>query len=194
MPLAQGRWAAWLTAFFVPLAIAQPAAPSAERLALCAACHGEAGVSVLPGTPSLAAQPGLFVENQLVLIREGVREVAPPMAEALKGMKDAEIRALARYYSALKPPAPAGNADTAMARRARDVAQKAHCASCHLPDYSGREQMPRLAGQREDYLLEAMRAYRDYRRTGGDTLMAAALYGIADADLVALANYLANLP
>jgi cytochrome c553 len=116
------------------------------------------------------------------------------MAEALKGIKDAEIRTLASHYAALRPPAPAGNPDAALARRARDVAQKAHCASCHLPDYSGREQMPRLAGQREEYLLEAMRAYRDYRRTGGDTLMAAALYGIADADLQALANYLANLP
>ena len=185
-----GRWA-WLTALFIGGALAQPLP---ERLAQCAACHGAAGVSAIPGTPSLAAQPSLFIENQLVLIREGVREAAPPMAETLKGIKDAEIRMLASYFAALRPPPPAGNADAAMAQRAREVAQKAHCASCHLPDYSGREQMPRLAGQREDYLLEAMRAYRDYRRTGGDTLMAAALYGIADADLQALANYLANLP
>lgn len=185
-----GRWAA-LTALFIGSALAQ--APQ-ERLAQCAACHGEAGVSEIPGTPSLAAQPALFVENQLVLIREGVREVAPPMAEALKGIKDAEIRKLASHFAALRPPPPAGNADAAMAQRAREVAQKAHCGSCHLPDYSGREQMPRLAGQREEYLLEAMRAYRDYQRSGGDTLMAASLYGIADADLQALANYLANLP
>ena len=185
-----GRWA-WLTALFVGCALAQP---PAERVAQCAACHGPAGVSAIPGTPSLAGQPALFVENQLVLIREGVREVAPPMAAALQGIKDAEIRTLAAYYAALGPPAPAGKPDAALARRAREVARKAHCASCHLPDYSGREQIPRLAGQREEYLLEAMRAYRDYRRTGGDTLMAAALYGLADADLQALARYLASLP
>lgn len=186
-----GRWAAGLTALFIAAAQAQPAA---ERLAQCAACHGADGNSSIPGTPSLAGQPALFIENQLVLIREGIREVTPAMAQALQGMKDAEIRQLASYYAALKPVRPASPADAATAKRAQAVAQKAHCGSCHLPDYSGREQIPRLAGQREEYLLEAMRQYRDNRRSGGDTLMAAALYGIADADLVALARYLASLP
>lgn len=187
----RGRWAAGLTALFIAAAQAQPAA---QRLAQCAACHGRDGNSSIPGTPSLAGQPALFIENQLVLIREGVREVVPAMAEALKGMKDAEIRQLASYYAALKPARTTGPSDAATAQRARAVAQKAHCGSCHLPDYSGREQIPRLAGQREEYLLEAMRQYRDNRRSGGDTLMAAALYGIDDADLVALARYLASLP
>ncbi|HEX5092889.1 MAG TPA: c-type cytochrome [Burkholderiales bacterium] len=185
-----GRWA-WLTAFFIAAAQAQPAA---ERLAPCAACHGAAGVSAVPGTPSLAAQPALFVENQLVLIREGVREVNPAMAAALKGIRDAEIRALAKHYAALAPPRPAEPPDAQTAKRAKTIVRKAHCASCHLPDFAGREQIPRLAGQREEYLLEAMRAYRDNRRSGGDTLMAAALYGIADADLQLLARYLARLP
>ena len=39
--------------------------------------------------------------------------------------------------------------------------------------------MPRLAGQREDYLVAEMRAYRDDKRNGGDTIMAAALYGVS---------------
>ena len=143
---------------------------------------------------ALAGQPELFMENQLVLIREGVREVAPAMAAALNGIKDADIRALARHFAALKPPPPAGKPDAATARRAREVSRKAHCGSCHLPDFSGRDQIPRLAGQREEYLLEAMRAYRDNRRSGGDTIMAASLYGIADADLQVLARFLARLP
>jgi cytochrome c553 len=185
-----GRWA-WLTALFIGAAHAQS---PPERVALCAACHGPAGVSAIPGTPSLAAQPALFLENQLVLIREGVREAGPAMAAALKGIQDAEIRALAKHYAGLKPPAPAGEVDPAVARRARKVAARAYCGSCHLPDYSGRDQIPRLAGQREEYLLEAMRAYRDNRRSGGDTIMAASLYGIADADLQVLARYLARLP
>ena len=55
-----------------PAAVAQI---SAQRLALCAGCHGADGNSQLKGRPSLAAQPKLFLENQLVLIREGVRDV-----------------------------------------------------------------------------------------------------------------------
>jgi cytochrome c553 len=185
-----GRWA-WLTALFISTVGAQTLP---ERLAQCSACHGPEGVSTIPGTPSLAAQPALFVENQLVLIREGVREVNPAMAAALKGVKDAEIRALAKHYAGLAPSRPGEPPDAQTAQRATAIVRKAHCASCHLPDFAGREQIPRLAGQRKEYLLEAMRAYRDNRRSGGDTLMAAALYGIADADLQLLATYLSRLP
>ena len=54
--------------------------------------------------------------------------------------------------------------------------------------------MPRLAGQREEFLAEAMLQFRQNRRPGGDTLMAAALYGIPEADFKALAHYFASLP
>ena len=53
--------------------------------------------------------------------------------------------------------------------------------------------MPRLAGQREDFLAEAMLAYRHNRRPGGDTMMSGALYGIPEADFKALAHYFSRL-
>ena len=183
------RWA-WLTAFFIAPALAQPLP---ERLPLCAACHGPGGNSAIAGTPSLAAQPAIFLENQLVLLREGMREV-PQMAAAVQGLKDAEIRAIARYYAAQKPAAPQGKPDPALMKQGAVLAKKLHCASCHESNYSGREQMPRLAAQREEYLLAAMNAYRNYTRKGGDTLMAAALYGVRDADVRVLAHYLSRLP
>jgi cytochrome c553 len=52
--------------------------------------------------------------------------------------------------------------------------------------------VPRLAGQREEYLESEMRAYRDGTRKGGDTIMAAALYGVSGADIKALAHFLAQ--
>jgi len=51
-----------------------------------------------------------------------------------------------------------------------------------------------LAGQREAYLDAEMRAYRDGKRAGGDTIMAAALYGVSDADIKALAHFLSRQP
>jgi len=39
---------------------------------------------------------------------------------------------------------------------------------CHNPDFSGREPMPRLANQREEYLLKAMQDYRSGNRIGRD--------------------------
>ena len=185
----EGRWA-WLTAFFILPALAQPLP---ERLALCAACHGEGGNSVIPGTPSLAGQPSIFLENQLVLLREGMREV-PQMTAAVQGLKDAEIQAIARYYASQKPAAPQGKPDPALMKQGAALAKKLHCGSCHEADYRGREQMPRLAAQREEYLVAAMNDFRNYTRKGGDTVMAAALYGVSDADVKALAHYLSRLP
>jgi cytochrome c553 len=181
-----GRWAL-LTALFVSAAAAQ------DRLALCDACHGAGGVSQTAGTPSIAGQPKLFLETQLVLFREEIRK-SPAMQPAVAGLTDKEIVRLADHYAAQPArPAAEGPADAALAKQGLAFAQKNHCASCHLPDYRGRQQIPRLAGQREEYLVESMLAYRDNRRTGGDTIMAAALYGASDADIRALAHYLARL-
>ena len=185
----KGRWA-WLTALFIFPALAQPLP---QRLALCDACHGPGGNSVTAGTPSLAGQPALFLENQLVLLREGMREV-PQMAAAVQGLKDAEIRLIARHYAGQKPAAPRGRPDPALMKQGVALAKKLHCASCHEADFRGREQMPRLAAQREEYLEAAMNGYRNYTRKGGDTMMAAALYGVTDADVKVLAYYLSRLP
>ena len=169
------------------------AAAAQDRVALCDACHGAGGVSQTVGTPSIAGQPKLFLETQLVLFREEIR-TSPPMQAAVNGLTDKEITRLAEHYTA-QPTRPVadGVADAAQVTQATAFAQKQHCGSCHLPDYRGRQQIPRLAGQREEYLVESMLAYRDNRRTGGDTIMAAALYGASDADIRALAHYLARL-
>ena len=168
-------------------------ATAQDRVALCDACHGAGGVSQTAGTPSIAGQPKLFLETQLVLFREGIR-LSPPMQAAVNGLTDQEITRIAAHYAALPARAVAdGPADGAQVRQGMALVQKQHCGSCHLPDFSGRQQIPRLAGQREEYLVESMLAYRDNRRTGGDTIMAAALYGASDADIRALAHYLARL-
>jgi cytochrome c553 len=179
-----------LTALFLSLAAAQP---PQERLKACAGCHGPEGNSAIAGVPSLAGQPKLFLENYLVLTREGVRgnEV---MQKLLHGVPDREIVALAVHYSKLPAKPAEGATDKARFERGRQVVAKNRCGNCHRPDYSGQEQMPRLAGQREDFLLEMMLAYRQNRRKGGDTLMTAALYGIPETDLQAIAHYLARVP
>ena len=78
--------------------------------------------------------------------------------------------------------------------RGAALAERLHCASCHLPGYVGRDQMPRLAGQREEYLLHAMQQYQANERMGIDTSMAATLHGLTQDDLAALAHHLAQTP
>ncbi len=86
----------------------------------------------------------------------------------------------------------AGTTDAALLARGREVAEKNHCGSCHLPNYHGQQQVPRLASQREDFLYEALIAYRQNKRPGGDTIMAASIYGIPEADLKTMAHYFAR--
>lgn len=167
-------------------------AQSAERLAQCAVCHGAKGISVSPQIPSLAAQPKIFVENQLVLIREGLREV-PQMKGMLDGVPDTELSALASHFQALPAPGPAtGPVQADRLQRGKDLARAALCGTCHLPDYSGRQQIPRLAGQHEAFLLDTMKQFRDHAGPGRDTIMSASLLGINDAQLADLAHYFAH--
>lgn len=165
---------------------------SAQRLALCAACHGADGNSQIKGIPSLAAQPKLFLENQLVLIREGVRDI-PSMKGMLNGVSDVEVTALAKYY-ADKPLAPVPtDRDAEVFARGGKLAEGMRCGICHLPTYLGREQIPRLAGQREDYLLLSMQQFKNNQAIGRDSNMAASVYGVSDQDLQDISYYLARL-
>jgi cytochrome c553 len=184
--LRKGRWAWLATALFISMAFGQ------ERVQLCAACHGADGNSVDPKVPSIAGQPKLFLETQLVLFREELRK-SDLMLPVVKGLKDPQLIALAEHFSKLPAKGmESGAADPALMKTGQERAKALRCGICHLSDFSGQNQVPRLAGQREAYLEGEMRAYRDGKRTGGDTIMAAALYGVGDADLKALAHFLSR--
>ncbi len=163
-----------------------------ERLTVCLACHGAGGLSRVPETPSLAGQPQFFTVAQLFLFRDGRRSSAA-MTAAAKDLTNDDLRALSDYFVKLAPPEPPGEAaDPARAARGRVLAGQHHCTVCHNPDFSGREQMPRLANQREDYLLKAMREYKSGARIGYAGAMAVELRDLTDDDLVALAHYLSH--
>jgi len=95
--------ARWVTRLKAPLLLLLFGAASAQQplratVAVCTDCHGPGGNSQIAQMPSLAGQPKLFIENQLVLIREGLREVAP-MKDVMAGMSDETIIALAQYFA-----------------------------------------------------------------------------------------------
>ena len=177
-------------AMLAPLFSAAQAVPS--RAALCSGCHGPNGNSQLKDVPSLAGQPKIFIENQLVLIREGMRDIAQ-MKGMLDNVPDSELTALAVYYASLPVAKPTAKRQAALFTRGETLSQEMRCGICHLPTYVGREQMPRLAGQREDYLLYTMRAMKANQAVGRDSIMIASLYGISDEDLQAISHYLSRL-
>jgi cytochrome c553 len=177
------------------VAMAADLAAGAAKAQACMACHGPGGVSQMPETPSLAGQPDGFLQWQLVFFRSGTRKnaVMQPIAAALK---DDDIRDLAAFFAAQKPPR-AGSADPGdpLAAAGRKVAQGNRCASCHKDDYSGTQATARIAAQREDYLLKALRDFKAGKRIGGGVAaMADVVYPLTDDDLRALARFLAQMP
>jgi cytochrome c553 len=181
----KGRWAL-LTVLFSFACFSQ------DRIQSCADCHGEDGNSTDPQIPSIAGQPKLFLENQLILYREEVRK-SSEMLPVAKGLKDSEIIKLAEHFSKLPAKGmESGTPEKGLLQRGSQRAKELRCGICHLADFRGQNQIPRLAGQREAYLEAEMRAYRDSKRTGGDTIMAAALYRVSDADIKALAHFLSR--
>ncbi|HWB46645.1 MAG TPA: c-type cytochrome [Hyphomicrobiaceae bacterium] len=159
---------------------------------MCPACHGEKGQSANPDIPSIGGQPRLFVMYQLFFYRDGRRK-SPEMNAIAKDISDADLTALSDYVAKLPAMKPADEpVDKARYDRGAALAKERMCGVCHNADYSGREQMPRLAGQHEKYLIKAFKDYQAGARVGTQAVMAEAVRGLGDDDLAALAHYLAH--
>jgi cytochrome c553 len=167
------------------------ASRGAVKGATCVACHGSPKAPPPPGMPALGGQQAEFMVLQLILIREGLRDV-PQMAGLLKGFSDGDLADVSAYF-ARQPPLAAGNkGDPKLHARGAELAKAMGCGSCHMGNFEGQRQVPRITGQREDYLASTLKAYRDNTRTGIDTSMNNAMYKVADEDIRALAHYLAH--
>ena len=159
----------------------------------CAGCHGVDGVSTTDLTPSLAGQSDEFVQWQLVYYRSGLRknEVMGPIAETLS---NEDIRNLGAYYASLPPPKPSAPVD-ALAERGEKLAVEHRCKTCHSDDYNGFRAAARLSSQREDVLLKALRDFKSGKRvSSGVASMADVTFELTDADMQALARYMASRP
>ena len=173
-----------------PLAIA---ATLQDQVAPCLACHGEKGQSENPEIPSLGAQQQAFVLVQLYMFREKLREVEV-MNQMAKGLTDDDLRNISEFISKLPAPNPAPDAgDPARIARAQDLVTKHRCNFCHTPNFAGQDQIPRLAAQREDYLLKSLRGYKSGERRSYDPAMSSVVEPLADADFVDLAYFLARV-
>jgi len=175
-------------------AAAQDAARGAEMAAhRCANCHGDDGRSRMEGIPSLAGQPALFITTQMILFREGLRQV-PAMVAFAEGLPDRDIEDLAAHFASLPPGPPEDRParDPALFAAGQALIGPRNCAVCHLPSLAGREQVPRIIGQREDFLARTMAEYRDGVRVGADSQMNGAVVGLSDPQLAALAHYLSQ--
>src|SRR3954463_16549923 len=163
-----------------------------DRVAPCLACHGEKGQSATENTPSLGAQQAPYALIQLFMFREKLR-VFEPMNEMAKTLSDDDLRTFSDFIAKLPKPVPAEAGEPARMARALGVAQQHRCNSCHNPDFSGKDNVPRLAGQREDYLAKTLGEYKDNSHHGYDGSMADVMAPITADQIADLAYFIARV-
>jgi cytochrome c553 len=183
---------------FAVLALISIAAPLnaetiQERAAPCLACHGEKGQSGTENIPSLGGQQAPYALIQLFMFREKLRTFEP-MNEMAKSFTDDDLRTFSDFIATLPKPAPPADAgDPARMARAQALIQQHRCNACHNTDFSGKDNVPRIADQREDYLAKTLREYKDNSRHGYDGTMAEVLQPVTVEQIADLAYYLARV-
>jgi cytochrome c553 len=178
-----------VTLIVLGAARAQTAPP---QVGLCAACHGQKGVPVNPAIPVIAGQREGYLYLELRDYKLGNRK-NPAMQAVAALLPRAEMLALAAWFS--NQPAPdlqQQRASQDVARRAQTINGSAGCEGCHGQGYLGDSAIPRVAGQREEYLLATMLAFKSGAR-GNNPWMSALLKTYSDADIDTMARYLAGL-
>ena len=163
--------------------------------AVCAACHGANGRSEMAGVPVLAGQYSLYTITQLFLYREGRRKNEAMIALA-KTMTDADLRGFSNFIgtlAAVPAPVPATPPDAVLMSKGQTLSNQHKCSYCHGADMAGGQQVPRIGGQKEDYLRASLHGYKSGDRPGYTRAMSEALSQVPAEDLDLLAFYAANL-
>ena len=176
------------------------AAAEVETLVIaCAACHGQDGATgIAPDYPSIAGQNERYLLTQLRMIKSGERP-APLMSGQLDRVSDDDLAAMAAYYAAM--PAQVGRSsaetvDAGMRIYRGGILEKgvAACTACHSPTGGGNAPAgyPHISGQRFDYVVAQLVAYREGRRKTDEAyggMMRDVAARLTDTEIAAVANY-----
>jgi len=155
----------------------------------CLGCHGIEGYrNAYPSyrVPKLGGQKAGYLEVALKGYRNGTRK-HPTMEGQANSLSDTEIADVAAYLASI-----GGDTVAAGGTEGASFDKAAACTACHGQNgISVNAAWPTLAGQHEDYLLNALKQYR--KGTRGDPVMGAQAGLIAEEDVARLARYFSRL-
>jgi cytochrome c553 len=178
-------------------AATKPVVDYGQRFAQqCVACHGADGKGAIGLAPSLAGQHSFYAITQLFLFKNGRRDNAA-MTVLVKDFSNDDLRGFSEVIGKL-PALAIDKSETSIDGKklqlGKELSSKHNCVSCHGSDLAGGQQVPRLAGQHEDYLVRVLEQFRNGQRLGYTPAMNEALAGLTPEELAALAYYLSKFP
>ena len=173
------------------------------KAAVCAACHGVDGNSVVPNWPKIAGQHAPYLQRQIELIKSGSRPV-PEMAGIVMNLSDQDMADLAAYFSS--QTSKAGLTDEALRasgellyRGGNPETDIPACMSCHGPAGEGNplSGYPSLAGQHSVYSEKMLTGFRAGTTWGSDDASSKIMTDVAkrltDAEIKAVSSYIQGL-
>jgi cytochrome c553 len=159
---------------------------------VCGACHGVDGNSATSDYPILAGQASRYIYLQLKDYKEGRRKHAL-MTPMVANLNKQDMRDLGDYFAAQKLKPVAFQADGAKVARGKKVADDALCPMCHLGGFAGQNEVPRVAGQHQAYVLRQLMAFKQKERTNDAGNMQSVMRNITVEDIEALSHYIADI-
>lgn len=187
----------------LPAFAAGDATAGQAKSAVCAACHGADGNSVVPNWPKLAGQHEQYFVRQVALIKSGAR-VVPEMAGIVTGLTDQDIADLAAWFASQQ--VAGGVADEATLTLGERIFRAGNaesgvpaCMSCHGPAGEGNPLAvyPALAGQHAVYTANMLTRFRAGEHWGeGDApsqVMNGSAAELTDEEIAAVASYIQGL-
>jgi cytochrome subunit of sulfide dehydrogenase len=188
------RWKGWtlaVGAMAVSMsALAAP--PSAAMLGnACAGCHGTNGASAGLTMPSLAGQTRESIVFSMKKFKSGERQ-STIMGQLARGYSEAEIDALADFFSAQKAPFSDQVLDPDKVAKGASL-QENNCSGCHIENgKAGKNNAISVAGQWLPYLQIQMNLYlTEQRKMPGK--MAQKVNPLSKEDLDALMHFYASV-
>lgn len=160
------------------------AAAGEPLTAVCGGCHGSHGVSTDAATPNLAGQDAQYLVNAIKAYRKTRRHAG--MEAYVSELSQQDIENIAAFYSVQKSR-PAEKGETLV----QDLIEK--CDRCHGPGIENAAvATPKISSQDRDYLIMALRAYRDNRRESSTMHNMSLPY--SDSVIESVASYYASQP
>ena len=176
----------WLSFFTINFTFAE--STPEELSSTCLGCHGVVSYNnIYPSykVPMLGNQHKDYLVAALKAYRSGER-AHPTMRAHAANLSDLDISKIADYFSSFRlDDSKQANSDVKMIEEANA------CVGCHGPDGNSIvPTFPKIAGQYQDYLLHALKSYRNGNRN--NAIMNGIASTLSDEQMIILSKYYAS--